>query len=149
MLYASTRGSLTRSLGSSLFADSLFATSKADLTPESYLAHKHHMAAPKPLSAREQEMADIRAAERDAGAGGGGYEGSGARQNLLGTGVGLAWTPEVEEAVGELGRGEGSGLVVIVSAAEINESRANADFGTGNRCGFRNAGAKIHGGHRY
>lgn len=146
MLYASTRASLTRSLGASLFTDSLFATSKADLTPESYIAHKKHMAAPKPLSAREQEMADVRAAERDAGAGGGGYEGSGARQNHLGTGVGLSWAPEVEEAVSELAKGEGNGLVVIVSASEIIKWRVNTDLDTGNRHGFGDIGTDFYRG---
>jgi len=115
MLYASTRNALTKSLGSGVFTDSLFATSKADLTPEAYAKHKKHMAAPKPLSAQEQEMADIRAAEREAG--GTGYEGSSARQNVPGTRVGFNWAPDVEEAVGELGAGEGSRLVVIVGAS--------------------------------
>jgi len=84
-----------------------------DLTPEAYASHKRHIAAPKPMSAREQEMADIRAAEREAG--GGGYDGSRSRQNHVGTGVGLNWLPEVEEAVRELGTGNGSRLVAIVS----------------------------------
>src|ERR1700709_560398 len=73
MLYASTRGSLLKSLGSTLFTDSIFATSKADLTPEAYAAHRRHLDAPKPLSTREREMADIRAAEAT-----GTYEGSSA-----------------------------------------------------------------------
>jgi twinfilin-like protein len=114
MLYASTRNALTKSLGSSVFTDSIFATCKADVTADAYVKHRKHMAAPKPLSTREQEMADVRAAEREAG--GGSYEGSRARQNHLGTGVGLNWSPEVEEAVKELGSGEESRLLVIVSS---------------------------------
>ncbi|KAF7985003.1 hypothetical protein HWV62_9988 [Athelia sp. TMB] len=96
MLYASTRAS-------------------ADLTPEAYAAHKRHMSAPKPLSAREQEIEAVREAERTAGSGGseGAYNGSRARVNHLVTGVGLEWTSEAEEAVSELGRGEGSGVVII------------------------------------
>lgn len=114
MLYASTRASLLKSLGSTSFTDSLFATSKADLTPEAYNAHLKHMAAPKPLSAREQEMADIRAAERvDAPA----YEGSRARTSIIGTGVGLNWTSEVESAVEGLGKGEEGGIVIVVRLA--------------------------------
>jgi len=110
MLYASSRASLLKSLGSTSFADSLFATSKADLTPEAYNAHLKHMAAPKPLSAREQEIADIRAAERvNAPA----YEGSRARTSIVGTGVGLNWTAEVENAVEELGRGEEGSIVTV------------------------------------
>ncbi|KAF8894496.1 hypothetical protein BD779DRAFT_842149 [Infundibulicybe gibba] len=108
MLYAATRNSLMKALGSNLFTDALFATSKADLTPEAYEAHQRHIAAPKPLSAREQQMADIRAAES-----GGIYEGSRARVNHIGTGVGLNWSDEVEHAVKELGAGQGCRLVVI------------------------------------
>ncbi|KAH0830339.1 hypothetical protein J3R83DRAFT_1731 [Lanmaoa asiatica] len=116
MLYASTRNALTKSLGSTVFTDSLFATSKADVTPDAYAAHKRHQAAPKPLSAREQEIADIKAAEREAGAT---YEGSRARQNHLGNQeVGYTWVEDAREAVRELRAGEGSRLVIL----RINES---------------------------
>ncbi|KAI6129077.1 hypothetical protein EV401DRAFT_807599 [Pisolithus croceorrhizus] len=112
MLYASTRNSLTKSLGSTVFTDSLFATSKADVTPEAYAAHKRHQAAPQPMSAREQEMADIRAAEREAA--GNVYEGSRARQNHLGDGkLGYKWSSEAEDAVKQLGHGEGSQVVIL------------------------------------
>jgi twinfilin-like protein len=114
MLYASTRGSLLKSLGSTLFTDSIFATSRSDLTPEAYAAHRKHLAAPQPLSAHEQELADIRAAERDGG--GSGYDGSRTRQNHVGTGVGLSWSGEVEQAVAKLGESEGSEVIVVVSA---------------------------------
>ncbi|KAF5391927.1 hypothetical protein D9757_001841 [Collybiopsis confluens] len=110
MLYASSRASLLKSLGSTTFTDNLFATSKSDLTPESYLAHRKHMAAPKPLSAREQEVADIRAAERENAPS---YEGSRTRQSMVGTGVGLKWSLNVESAVEDLGKGQDSAIVVI------------------------------------
>jgi twinfilin len=41
------------------FPDALFATHKSDLTATAYAAHRQHQTAPKPLSAREQEMADV------------------------------------------------------------------------------------------
>lgn len=110
MLYASTRASLMKSLGSASFTDSIFATSKADLTPEAYESHRKHVSAPKPLSAREQEMATIRAAEAASSS----YEGNKARASPLSTGVGLTWTEDVENAVKQLGEGEDSGLVIIV-----------------------------------
>jgi twinfilin-like protein len=110
MLYASSRHALTKSLGSTVFTDSIFATSKDDLTPQAYASHKRHLAAPQPLTAREQEMADVRAAEREAG--NGGYE---ARQNHANTRIGYDWSPEVQDAVKELGEGDGSRLVLIVS----------------------------------
>jgi twinfilin len=67
---------------------------QADLTPESYTAHIAHNAAPKPLSAREAEMAGIRAASGTTA-----YEGSRARKSHLDGAGGLKWSPEVEEAV--------------------------------------------------
>jgi twinfilin-like protein len=110
-LYASTRSSLTKSLGSTVFTDSLFATCKADLTPEAYEAHKRHQAAPKPLSAREQEMENIKAAEREAG---NSYEGSNARKNHVGQRVGLSWSSEAEDAVKGLGSRKDSRIVILV-----------------------------------
>lgn len=111
MLYAATRGSLLKSLGSTLFTDSIFATSKSDLTPEAYAAHRRHLDAPKPLSTREREMADIRAAEAS-----GTYEGSRARVNHVGAGVGLNWSDPVVAAIQHLGEGTDSSVAIIVSS---------------------------------
>ncbi|KAJ3728671.1 hypothetical protein C8R42DRAFT_706999 [Lentinula raphanica] len=110
MLYASTRASLLKILGSTAFSDSLFATSKSDLTPEAYLAHLKHIAAPKPLSAREQELEDIRLAEMSNAPA---YEGSRAKTSIVGTGVGLNWTPDVENAVETLGKEDEFGIVIL------------------------------------
>jgi len=110
MLYASTRASLLKSLGSTLFSDNIFATSKADLTPEAYAAHRRHQAAPHPLSARDKELADMRAVESATS-----YEGSRARASHVGTGVGLQWSEEVVSAVRNLISSSGSSIVIAVS----------------------------------
>ncbi|KZT42030.1 actin depolymerizing protein [Sistotremastrum suecicum HHB10207 ss-3] len=111
MLYASTRASLARSLGSSYFAESIFATSKADLTASAYAAHLAHAASPQPLSAREQEMEDLRAAERASGTSS--YAGSASRINHIGTGVGLPWSSEAEQALQSLTQQDQSHVVVL------------------------------------
>ena len=113
MLYAATRTTLTKSLGSAHFTDNLFATAKDDLNAEAYAKHRRHLAAPKPMSAREKEMEAVKAAEREAG--GRSYEGSRARQNHIGQGVFLKWSSEAEEAIKELAITEDSRLVVLVS----------------------------------
>lgn len=113
MLYASTRLSLLKSLGSTLFTDSYFATSKADLTAEAYNAHLRHASAPNPLSAREQEIADLREAENEAAS----YTGTKVRTTHIGTGVGLKWSPELEDAVIKLGAGNECSIVIIVSCS--------------------------------
>lgn len=111
MLYASTRLSLVKALGSSQFTDSIFATSKADLTAESYDAHLRHVAAPNPLSSREKELADLKAAENAAAS----YEGSSARRGHYGTGTALNWSDEAEIAVKDLGSRNEDYLVILVS----------------------------------
>ena len=116
MLYASTRNSLTKSLGSAHFVDSIFATSRADVTPSAYAAHRTHVTAPKPLSHREQEMADILAAERQTHGSTSLYEGGmqGRKTHVGGT-VGFAWDPAVEGALKELVDADADRLIVLVS----------------------------------
>jgi len=137
MLYAATRTTLTKSLGSAHFTDSIFATSKDDLSAEAYTKHKRHLAAPKPMSAREKEMEAVKAAERQAG--GGGYDGSRSRQSHIGTGVGLNWTEDVENAVRELGSGDGSALVII----SINPSSETLLLSTVTECSVEELGAAL------
>lgn len=110
MLYASTRSSLTKSLGSAHFSDTLFATSKEDLTPESYAAHLKHMAAPKPLSARERELEEAREAERKAE----NYQANRAPQQLHGETPGLSWADEAKDAVVKLGKDSEDRLLILV-----------------------------------
>ena len=113
MLYASTRNAVTKSLGATLFVDTIFATSKADLTPEGYAAHKRHLAAPKPMNAKEKEMIDIKAAEREAG--GAPYNLNAARTSPFGASVGLQWSSNVEAAVRDLADATEDRVVTIVS----------------------------------
>jgi twinfilin-like protein len=114
MIYASTRNSVTKSLGAANFVDTIFATSKEDLTPEGYAAHKRHLAAPKPMSAREKEIADIKAAEREAGSTT--YNVNAARQSPFGTGVGLKWSSDAETAVRNLADATENYLITMVSS---------------------------------
>ncbi|KAF9644470.1 actin depolymerizing protein [Thelephora ganbajun] len=111
MLYASTRNSVTRSLGSTHFTDSIFATSKDDVTGEAYARHLRHLAAPKPMSQREKVLAEMAEAEKQAADA---YQGSNARKNhLSGAVVGFTWSPDVEEAFKQLVVEESSKLLVV------------------------------------
>ena len=114
MLYASTRNTLTKSLGATSFVDTIFATSKADLTPQGYAAHKRHLAAPKPMNAREKEMANIKAAEREAG--GTPHNLNAARTSPFGASVGLKWTSDAEAAIRDLADATEDHVVTIVSS---------------------------------
>lgn len=122
MLYAATHNSLTKALGATAFSDSMYATSKEDLTASAYAKHRSSLAAPKPMSAREKEMEEIKQAELLATANGSGYQGSGARLSHIGSVVGLKWSDEVTAAVEQLFTAEAgaSKAVIIVSYACIN-----------------------------
>ncbi|CAL1705028.1 unnamed protein product [Somion occarium] len=111
MLYASTRNNLTKALGSTHFTDSLFATSKDDVTAAAYRKHKAHLAAPQPLTAREKELEAVKAAEREAG--GAGYEASREKRSHIGDRVGFQWTEEADNAVKALQDGDDSRLVIL------------------------------------
>ncbi|GAA5961244.1 hypothetical protein JCM8115_001520 [Rhodotorula mucilaginosa] len=126
MLYASSTNTLVRALGDSRFPVRISAAEKNDLTYESYLSTITHDSAAAPLTAREAEMAEIRAAEAstidDAEARAAGRsiifgpaaddgEGEsvtsppadGSRREIKGA---LPWTDEVAETVRRLGGDE-------------------------------------------
>ena len=113
MLCASTRNSLTKSLGSIQCTDRINATSKKDVTGEAYERHLRQLEAPKPMSQREKELAELAEGEKKAAED---YQGnSGRTSHLKGTAVGFTWSREVEEAFKMLAVDESSKLLVVVS----------------------------------
>lgn len=126
MLYASTRNNLTKALGSAPFTDSIFATSKADVDAAAYASHRASLAAPKPMTAREREMEEIKVAEVKSAA----YDGSRARKSHLGGRVGFQWSPETEQAVKELGEQEwpqGKLVILVRKLSAVVDSTPDAD----------------------
>jgi twinfilin len=123
MIYSTTRNTLTKSLGASLFTGSPEVSSRTGFSSayNEYIKSKTDKSC-APMNAMEREMADIRAAEREAAKSGssGILAGLSARQSHLGAVVGLGWAEEVKEAVRELGTSEGSRAVVIVSVMEYH-----------------------------
>ncbi|CAG8548893.1 22004_t:CDS:10, partial [Racocetra persica] len=65
-LYASTRATLTKELGDYRFVDSMHGTAITDFSLEEYERHKRHKNAEAPLTQREKELAEVRAAEAGA-----------------------------------------------------------------------------------
>ncbi|KAF9303362.1 Toll-like receptor 9 [Mortierella antarctica] len=64
MIYAATRASLTKDLGDSHFKDSIYGTHLTDFTWDGYKKHRASLAAPKPLTDRERQLAEIAANEK-------------------------------------------------------------------------------------
>ena len=121
MLYASTRAALTKSLGSASFSDALFATHKSDITPTSYAAHRRHQNAPKPLSAREQEMADVQAAERAAARFSSGGS-TAPKSHLGGARMQIGWNEDLQDAVQALASGDEENRLVVLSVDPATET---------------------------
>ncbi|KAJ6488566.1 actin depolymerizing protein [Mycena vitilis] len=117
MLYSSSQAPLRKALGASLFSDSMDARSKDELTAQAYAAHRRHVLAPPPLSAREREMADVLAAERQAG-NVDAYQGSGARNSPIANTISMPWDTKLEQAVKALGEGDDTALVIATIKEE-------------------------------
>ncbi|KAL1843529.1 hypothetical protein VTJ49DRAFT_1122 [Mycothermus thermophilus] len=69
MLFASTRLTLVRELGSEHFRDTFFATTADELTPAGFERHDAHLALEAPLTEEEQSLGAVRRAEQEAGMG--------------------------------------------------------------------------------
>lgn len=124
--YASSRATLVKNLGDSRVATSIFATTAADLNHASYLSHLKHLSSAAPLTTREQEIADIRTAERSASHDA--FEGAQAGQAVWSGAVGLAWSEEAKEVLEKFAVGEVEGEVVRLVSRALGG-------GGGRRCG--------------
>ncbi|MCJ1334515.1 Twinfilin-1 [Thelotrema lepadinum] len=69
MLFASTRLTLVRELGAERFRETLFATTKNELTPEGWRKHDKHGELQAPLTEEEQTLQGVKAAEAEASMG--------------------------------------------------------------------------------
>ncbi|KAF3924920.1 Twinfilin-1 [Orbilia brochopaga] len=69
MLFASTRNTLTRELGTERFSESIFVTTKAEVTAEGFKKHDAHVAKAAPLTEEEAALKDVKEAEAEASRG--------------------------------------------------------------------------------
>lgn len=66
MLYASTKATLTKSLGESYFVDSMFGTQLAEFSSKGYQRHRVHVESAAPLTEREEEIKRVKEMEQKA-----------------------------------------------------------------------------------
>ncbi|KAI8644743.1 hypothetical protein BD408DRAFT_412826 [Parasitella parasitica] len=98
MLYASTRATLTKELGDYRFSDSIYGTEKSEFTLDGYKRHLAHKKAEAPLTRREQELVEIKAAEAATVSE---YQGTATRKSYA-PGVAFPLTEKAIEALSEL-----------------------------------------------
>ncbi|KAI0480942.1 hypothetical protein GGR56DRAFT_297428 [Xylariaceae sp. FL0804] len=107
MLFASTRLTLVRELGSEHFRDTIFATTTDELSPAGFDRHDRHAELDAPLTEEERTLGDVKRAEAAAGAG------TGSRQIHLSQHMKMPIATDALAALSEMGRGEGGGLVML------------------------------------
>jgi twinfilin-like protein len=109
MLFASTRLTLTRELGSEHFRETIFTTTAAELSPAGFDKHDAHTRLDAPLTEEERTLGAVKRAEAEAGTG------TGVREIHLSSTMNMPVNNDAIDALGKLGRGDGRVLVMLVS----------------------------------
>ena len=113
MLFAATRLTLVRELGVERFRETVFTTTKAELTPEGWKKHEAHTKLDAPLTEEEEGLKGIKEAEAQEGGG------TGVRKSHVSSGIGLKIGDGVLEALEGLKGGAEGELVLIVSCPVV------------------------------
>jgi twinfilin-like protein len=108
MLFASTRLTLVRELGTEHFRETLFATTPEELSPAGFEKHDAHSALEAPLTEEEKSLGEVRRAEQEAGTG------TATREIHLSTHMTTPIADDALEALKELAAEQRS-LVMLVS----------------------------------
>ncbi|KAI8575941.1 hypothetical protein K450DRAFT_259503 [Umbelopsis ramanniana AG] len=118
MLYASSRASLTKDLGDYRFVDNMWGTEASEFTLDGYKKHKSHQTAEAPLTARERELAEIKAQESKASSN---HMGTTVRKTYA-AGVAVPLSEEAQAALEDLGKSSRSHNYVSLRLEKENET---------------------------
>ncbi|KAJ1337395.1 twinfilin [Microdochium nivale] len=121
MLFAATRLTLTRELGTEHFRESLFFTLPDELTAAGFDRLDRHAALEAPLTEEERTLGEVKRAEAEAGAG------TGVREIHLSKNMSMPITPAALEKLKELGSGGGEGIVMM----KINRETETVELAPG------------------
>lgn len=108
MLFASSRLTLVRELGLERFRETIFATTKAELTAEGWRRHDKHGEIQAPLTQEERALQGVKEAEAEAS------RGTGARSSHVSSGVNFPISEEALQALRGLEDGGRENLVQLV-----------------------------------
>jgi len=108
MLFASTRLTLVRELGSEKFRASRFVTEVSELEAKGWEAWERHEKGEGPLTREEEELKGVKEALASE------KSGMGKKGSVVSSGVSLQMREGVTESLEGLRRGDGGNLVVLV-----------------------------------
>jgi twinfilin-like protein len=109
MLFASTRLTLVRELGIERFRETIFATTKEELTPQGFEKHDKHVTLAAPLTEEEQTLGDVKRKEAEEG------RGMNERKSHVSSGVSMPISNEALQAMKCLSNDSADNLVQLVS----------------------------------
>lgn len=107
MLFASTRLTLVRELGSEHFSETIFATTAEELTAAGFAKHEKHSELAAPLTEEERTLGEVKRAEAEEG------RGTGVREIHLSKNMNMPVSTDALVALADLGHGKGSGIVTL------------------------------------
>ncbi|KXS21673.1 hypothetical protein M427DRAFT_51075 [Gonapodya prolifera JEL478] len=119
MLYAATKASFTKEIGDSWFVDSVYATSKSDLTLEAYKAHVASSKLAGPLTEAEKTLQKVKLEEAR-------FDGVGTRRSNTASGISFPLTDEASKAVQELIAGSNDAIELKIENETIDISASPA-----------------------
>ncbi|PNY21911.1 Twinfilin-2 [Tolypocladium capitatum] len=112
MLFASTRLTLVRELGTEHFRESIFVTTPEELSESGFEKHDAHAQMDAPLTEEERTLGEVKRAEQEAGSG------TGTREIHLSKSLSM---PVAEDAIAAMREvGQDGGRVVTMLAQKIN-----------------------------
>lgn len=109
MLFASTRLTLVRELGTEHFRETIFATLPRELSVEGFERHDAHAKLAAPLTEEERTLGEVKKAEMEAGAG------TGTREIHLSKTLKMPVAEDVIAAMKEIGEEGGRVVTMLVS----------------------------------
>ncbi|KAI1828164.1 actin depolymerizing protein [Xylaria intraflava] len=107
MLFAATRLTLVRELGTEHFRETIFTTTAEELTPAGFERHDKHTELDAPLTEEERTLGEVKRAEAEAGAG------TGVREIHLSSTMTMPINGDALYALGDLSRDDGRALVML------------------------------------
>ncbi|KAE8447076.1 hypothetical protein EG329_011060 [Mollisiaceae sp. DMI_Dod_QoI] len=107
MLFASTRLTLVRELGIERFRETIFATTKEELTPQGFEKHDRHVTLEAPLTEEEQSLGEVKRKEAEEG------RGMNERKSHVSSGVSMPISDDALQALKGLAAGGRDNLVQL------------------------------------
>lgn len=111
MLFASTRLTLVRELGTEHFRETIFATTAEELSEQGFKKHDDHTRLAAPLTEEERTLGEVKRAEQEAGAG------TGKREIHLSQHLDIPMTEDALAAVKEVGQEGGRSVTMLVGCS--------------------------------